>query len=127
MGKGKAYSIGKPPPIFNDKQFQKRDIVIKKALAKLHHEHGEDAWYIQIIGVKPVCQGKGYGKRMLLWMNQLADADGVTLYLECTGTRNTSMYQHCGFRLAATTLEHINGGIHAMVRPPASSTQAAGR
>jgi hypothetical protein len=118
MGKGKAYSIGNPPTQMNDKAFKARDSEIKKGQSELHHAHGANCWYVSLLGVKASAQGKGYGKKMLLWMNQLADADGAPLYLEAVGERNQQLYERFGYKVVGRTLEHVNGGLRAMVRSP---------
>jgi ribosomal protein S18 acetylase RimI-like enzyme len=54
-------------------------------------------WYLACIATDPALQGGGHGATMLQFLNKLADADGVELYLEATGARNCAIYERFGY------------------------------
>ena len=82
-------------------------------------------WYVCMFATHPKAQGKGYGKKFLLFLAALADAAKVQSYLEATGTRNVSFYKGVGqyedrMSLPVKTKTEVfddAGGIHGMVRP----------
>jgi GNAT superfamily N-acetyltransferase len=57
-------------------------------------------WYLQMIGVDPVYQGKGYAGKLLKPMLARADKEGVPCFLETHLERNVTLYEHYGFRVA---------------------------
>ena len=56
-------------------------------------------WYLQIIGVDPQFQGKGYGSKLLRPMFARLDEEGLSCYLETMEESNILLYEHFGFRV----------------------------
>ena len=56
-------------------------------------------WYLQIIGVDPEFQGKGYGSTLLKPMFARMDREQLPCYLETESQKNVSIYQHYGFKV----------------------------
>jgi GNAT superfamily N-acetyltransferase len=73
------------------------------------------AWYLSILGVTPVAQGRGVGARMLAPTLAEADAAGVDCFLETFDDRNPRFYQRLGFRTVATHLEPVTGCTYAIM------------
>jgi len=54
-------------------------------------------WYLAVLAVDPIYQGKGYASELLNDMLPNIDKEGLPCYLETGGEKNISMYQHFGF------------------------------
>jgi len=54
-------------------------------------------WYLPLIGVDPVRQGRGHGAALLKAALRLCDAERRPAYLEATSLRSVSLYQAHGF------------------------------
>ena len=67
--------------------------VIHKRLAPFKH------WFLQIIGVDPQFQGKGYAGKLLRPMFARIDEEGLPCYLETLDETNVPLYEHLGFRV----------------------------
>ena len=78
--------------------------------------------YVLFFDTVPEWQGRGCGSALLHFLGDVADADGVTSFLETAGTRNTSFYAQKGsFEVVArspcASFDH-EGGAVAMRRLP---------
>ena len=77
--------------------------------------------YLVMFATAPEAQGKGYGKALLNFLCEVADADGVPAFLETAGARNIGFYNTGGFEeverspCAGFTLD---GGGSGMLRKP---------
>ncbi|MHB8528798.1 MAG: GNAT family N-acetyltransferase [Caulobacteraceae bacterium] len=56
-------------------------------------------WYLPLIGVDPVAQGKGLGSALLKHVLALIDRDGATAYLESSNSKNVPLYERFGFEV----------------------------
>ncbi|MBA7665440.1 hypothetical protein ES703_73510 [subsurface metagenome] len=54
-------------------------------------------WFLQVIGVDPQFQGKGYAGKLLKPMLARIDEEGLPCYLETFDENNVSFYEHFGF------------------------------
>ncbi len=59
------------------------------------HKH----MYLQIIGVDPKHQGKGYAGKLIKPMLTRLDEEKMLCYLETLDEKNVGLYEHLGFRL----------------------------
>ena len=75
------------------KYFGEHQDAVHKRLISGHH------WYLQILGVEPEFQGKGYASKLLRPVLSKIDAEGATCYLETQKESNTQIYEHFGFRV----------------------------
>jgi len=66
---------------------------VRKRLAPFEH------WYLQLIGVNPQFQGKGYASKLLRPMLARIDEEGLPCYLETLVERNVRLYEHFGFEV----------------------------
>ena len=56
-------------------------------------------WFLQIIGVDPAHQGKGYAGKLLNPMLARIDNEGLPCYLETHDQKDVSLYEHFGFKV----------------------------
>jgi ribosomal protein S18 acetylase RimI-like enzyme len=56
-------------------------------------------WYLQLLGVDPAYQGKGYAGTLLKAMFTRIDKERLPCFLETDEKRNVSIYQHYGFKV----------------------------
>jgi ribosomal protein S18 acetylase RimI-like enzyme len=65
------------------------------------HEHlaPDKHWYLQVIGVNPQFQGKGYAGKLIRPMLARIDREYVPCYLETLDERNVRIYEHFGFEM----------------------------
>jgi ribosomal protein S18 acetylase RimI-like enzyme len=54
-------------------------------------------WYLPVIGVEPLSQGRGYGSTRMARGLQTCDLDQVAAYLETTNPANIPLYERFGF------------------------------
>lgn len=64
----------------------------------------EPCWYLPLVGVDPILQGRGYGGLLMRHAAQRCDADGVPACLESSNPRNISLYLRHGFEILGTRL-----------------------
>ncbi len=62
----------------------------------------EPHWYLPLIGVDPLHQGKGHGSALLQHALLQCDRDHVPAYLESTNPANIPLYERHGFEVLAT-------------------------
>jgi ribosomal protein S18 acetylase RimI-like enzyme len=63
------------------------------------HMRGRAFIYLQIIGVAPRHQGKGFGGRLLRAIIAESEQEGRPLYLETETEENVRLYERFGFRV----------------------------
>ena len=74
-------------------------------------------WYLQILGVDPQYQGKGFSSRLVKPMLARADREGLPCFLDTQLEKNVSLYQHFGFRVVEEgTIPGSNVKSWAMLR-----------
>jgi len=56
-------------------------------------------WFLQVIGVDPQFQGKGYAGKLLRPMLARIDQEHLPCYLDTQNEKNVSIYQHYGFKV----------------------------
>ena len=69
-------------------------------MAKYHPT--EPHWYLPLIGVDPMHQGKGHGDALMTYALKRCDRDHLPAYLESTNPRNISLYTRHGFEALGT-------------------------
>jgi GNAT superfamily N-acetyltransferase len=73
--------------------------VFSSGLETKHREIiGDTHWYLQLLGVDPEHQGKGYAGRLLRERLTRIDEEGLACYLETELAKNVPLYEHFGFR-----------------------------
>jgi ribosomal protein S18 acetylase RimI-like enzyme len=56
-------------------------------------------WYLSMIGVEPIHQGKGYGGKLLRMKFDEIDKETLPCYLHTENERNIEFYKYFGFKL----------------------------
>jgi GNAT superfamily N-acetyltransferase len=77
-----------------------------------------DVWYLPLIGVDPVAQGRGLGSALLRHALARSDSDGLPAYLEATNPRNRDLYTRHGFDVVEVIQAGSSPPIWAMLREP---------
>ena len=68
--------------------------VVRQRVAPFRH------LYLQLLGVEPAFQGKGYSSALIKPMLARADREGLPCFLETQAEKNVALYEHFGFRVA---------------------------
>ena len=86
--------------LFADKELINRPIVfgeyateVRKRVLPTRH------WYLQLLGVEPAFQGKGFSSALVKPILERADREGLPCYLETHAEKNVALYEHFGFRV----------------------------
>jgi len=76
---------------------------MKKVGAYLDATHARLApfrhWFLQVVGVDPRFQGKGYAGRLLRPMLSRIDQERLPCYVDTLVEKNVRLYEHLGFEL----------------------------
>lgn len=81
------------------------------------HPH-EPHWYIPLIGVDPVFQGRGYGTELMRHGLVACDRDQQPAYLEATSPASRSFYERHGFRALGEIRSGDSPPLFPMLREP---------
>jgi GNAT superfamily N-acetyltransferase len=61
-------------------------------------------WFLELIGVAPEYQGKGFAGHLLDPMLDRFDRENLPCYLDTEVEKNVALYQHHGFRVLDDTI-----------------------
>ena len=65
---------------------------------KVERSHPDERhWYLEAISVRPECQRRGLGSRLVTPILERADGEGVPCYLETSDPANIAFYRRFGF------------------------------
>jgi len=81
----------------------------------------EPHWYLPLIGVDPVLQGRGVGSALMKHALIRCDEDNRLAYLESSNPRNIPLYERHGFEVMGTIQVGSSPPIYPMLRRPTSS------
>lgn len=70
-------------------------------------------WYLPVIGVEPLSQGRGYGSTLMARGLEVCDRDHVAAYLETTNPANIPLYQRFGYEVVG----EIQAGRSPVITP----------
>lgn len=73
-------------------------------IARMHALQAQPHWYVAALAVDPSAQGQGLGKRLLGALGQVADVDGLDVYLDCGSERHCRIYERCGYEVCSEGL-----------------------
>jgi GNAT superfamily N-acetyltransferase len=94
-----------------------RDLnAVIEQMARFHPAGG--LWFLPLIGVDPVAQGRGLGSALLQHGLAACDRDGLPAYLEATNPRNRALYERHGFRVIEVIQAGSSPPMWAMLREP---------
>lgn len=82
-----------------------------------YHPH-EPHWYLPMIGVDPIQQGRGFGSVLLQHALAVCDRDGMPAYLESSNPKNVPLYQRHGFEVTGTVRAGSSPTIVPMLHRP---------
>jgi ribosomal protein S18 acetylase RimI-like enzyme len=82
----------------------------------------EPCWYLPLVGVDPILQGRGFGGLLMRHAVRRSDADGVAAYLESSNPRNISLYLRHGFEILGTIQVGDSPTVTPMLRRPHQTT-----
>jgi ribosomal protein S18 acetylase RimI-like enzyme len=82
------------------KQNQKDVFTVLEQMA--HYHPTEPHWYLPMIGVDPIQQGKGYGSALMQHALIQCDRENKPVYLESANPRNIALYKRNGFEILGT-------------------------
>jgi len=95
----------------------KTDLVGVLEQMSAFHPH-EPCWYLPMIGVDPVLQGRGFGALLMRHATMRCDAEGAVAYLESSNPRNISLYLRHGFEVMGTVQVGTSPTVTPMIRRP---------
>jgi len=66
-------------------------------------------WFLQVIGIVPKFQGKGYASLLIKPMLSRIDKEKLACYLETIDEKNVEIYQHFGFEIIEKSIVPEDG------------------
>jgi ribosomal protein S18 acetylase RimI-like enzyme len=127
---GRAAAMWLPPGVHPDNdrlealtnehtpEHQRADMERVFVQMEKYHPSGP-CWYLPLIGVDPLCQGRGYGSALLRHALAQCDRERMPAYLESSNPRNIPLYQRHGFEIIGS----IQAGTSPTVVPMLRSRQ----
>jgi GNAT superfamily N-acetyltransferase len=79
-----------------------------------------DTWYLPLIGVDMVAQGRGLGSALLGHALAVCDDEALPAYLEATNPRNRDLYARHGFNVVDVIQSGTSPPLWAMLREAAA-------
>ena len=76
----------------------------------------EPHWYLPMIGIDPIQQGRGLGSELLRHALAACDRDGEPAYLESSNPKNVPLYQRHGFEVLGEIQVGASPTIYPMLR-----------
>lgn len=126
-GGGRAAAMWLPPGVEPDNdrlealtakhtpEHQRADM--DRVFAQMESYHPkEPCWYLPLIGVDPVCQGRGYGSALLRHALAECDRNRMPAYLESSNPRNIPLYQRHGFEIIGSIQAGTSPTVVPMLR-----------
>jgi hypothetical protein len=82
------------------------------------YQPAEPHWFLPLIGVDPICRGKGHGSALLAHMVARCDRDGQLAYLDSTNSRNVPLYERHGFERLGVIKVGSGPPVYPLLRRP---------
>ncbi|KEF55817.1 uncharacterized protein A1O9_08568 [Exophiala aquamarina CBS 119918] len=73
--------------------------LLGRTKAEVLGDRDEKSWYLNYIGTKPSARGKGYARKLIDYVGNLADTEGLPCYLESSHDINIIIYGKMGYEL----------------------------
>ncbi|NJP12662.1 MAG: GNAT family N-acetyltransferase [Leptolyngbyaceae cyanobacterium RU_5_1] len=83
-----------------------------------HYHPTQPHWYLSILGVEPIQQGKGYGSALMQHVLTQCDRTHMPAYLESSKPSNIPFYERHGFELLGTIQAGTSPPLFPMFRHP---------
>jgi GNAT superfamily N-acetyltransferase len=97
-------------------QFQMDVFTVFEQMGRYHPS--EPHWYLPLMGVDPLKQGKGFGSALMQHALVQCDRESKLAYLESSSPRSVPFYKRHGFELLGTIQLGNSPPIFPMVRRP---------
>ena len=97
-------------------QIQKDVFAVFEQMGSYHPS--EPHWYLPLMGIDPLQQGKGLGSVLMRHALAICDRDLKPAYLESSNLKNVPFYQRHGFELLGTIQAGASPSIFPMLRRP---------
>jgi GNAT superfamily N-acetyltransferase len=92
---------------------------MKKVFEQMGRYHPQEpCWYLPLIGVDPVRQGRGHGAALLRYALERCDRERLPAYLESSNPRNVPLYERHGFEPIGTIQAGSSPTVIPMLRRP---------
>lgn len=95
--------------------------VLHDAKAEVMGDRDDKSWYLIYLGTVPEARGKGYSRKLVEYVTDMADKNGEPCYLESSTATNLPIYNKYGFELKKEiTLDRAEKPVHlqCMIREP---------
>lgn len=97
-------------------QAQKDGFAVFEQMGSYHP--AEPHWYLPLMGVDPLHQGKGLGSALMKDALEKCDSDSRLAYLESSNRKNIPLYERHGFELLGTIQVGASPPLFPMLRKP---------
>jgi len=102
-----------------DENADERTADLLRVLEQMSGFHPQEpCWYLPMIGVDPVVQGRGFGALLMRHATMRCDAERAVAYLESSNPRNISLYLRHGFEVMGTIQVGSSPTVTPMIRHP---------
>jgi GNAT superfamily N-acetyltransferase len=95
---------------------QKDGFALFEQMGRYHPD--EPHWYLPLMGVDPLHQGKGLGSALMRDALAKCDNDSRPAYLESSNPKNIPLYNRHGFELLGTIKVGASPPVFPMLRKP---------
>lgn len=95
-----------------------RDELVAVYTAMHDHHPAEPHWFLPLIGVDLIHQGRGHGTALLDFGVRQCDRGGKLAYLDSTNPKNIPLYERFGFKLLDTIQIGDHPPVYPMLRQP---------
>jgi GNAT superfamily N-acetyltransferase len=95
---------------------QKDGFALFEQMGRYHPD--EPHWYLPLMGVDPLYQGKGLGSALMKEALAKCDNDSRPAYLESSNPKNIPLYKRHGFELLGTIQVGASPPVFPMLRKP---------
>ena len=104
--------------MFSDPLYTEKFFIITEIFNSLRNEYAKFShWYLALIAVDPLHQGKGYASKLLRMKLAEIDKQNLPCYLNAQNENKVSLYEHFGFELIGKTkVPNSNFYYHGMLR-----------
>jgi ribosomal protein S18 acetylase RimI-like enzyme len=94
-----------------------RDLAV--VMRKMSESHPKEPhWYLPMIGVDPMRQGRGIGGTLMRYALERCDEEQLPAYLESSNPKNITLYQRCGFEVIGLIQAGSSPPMFPMLRRP---------
>jgi GNAT superfamily N-acetyltransferase len=82
--------------------------LLGRTKAEVMGERDNDSWYLNYVGTRAEARGKGYARKLVKYVTDVADREGKACYLESSHESNARLYGGLGFEIRKSI--YLGGG-----------------